>query len=139
MNSSDCIFCRIVNNELPCFKVYEDSDFIAFLDIRPANRGHCLIVPKKHYENLLDFDEELLNKMMPVVKKVASAVKKATKADAFNILLNNGKEAGQEVNHVHIHLIPRFKGDQVNISWGRREMSNKELEETTSSIKRELE
>lgn len=111
----DCIFCSIIKGKIPCSKVYEDSDFIAFLDINPGNKGHCLVLPKRHYEDYCSMQDELLGRLAVAVKKVAKAVKAAMKADGYNLIMNNGRSAGQEVMHAHIHIIPRYDNDGKNL------------------------
>jgi len=108
---NDCIFCKIVNGEIPCSKVYEDEKILAFLDISPVNKGHTLVVPKKHYKTLLDMPDNLLADLIKVTKKISKAVIKAARTDGFNIGQNNGKTAGQLVPHFHLHIIPRKEDD----------------------------
>ncbi len=119
---TDCIFCKIVSGEIPSEKVYEDDTIFAFLDIAPLNPGHTLVVTKEHYENALDVSDELLSAAIRTAKKIGNALKNAVRADAVNIVINNGKEAGQIVPHFHIHVIPRFKEDGC-VSWKRTESS----------------
>ena len=108
----DCIFCKIINAELPSSKVYEDDDFFAFMDIQPVNKGHILIIPKKHAELISEMDSENIGKMMVIGGKISSAVRKSKlKCEGINFLLADGEAAGQEVFHVHLHIIPRFKND----------------------------
>jgi len=107
----DCIFCKIIAGEIPSSKVYEDEDFIAFLDIQPNNFGHTLLVPKKHFVNVYDTSEEVGSKIYPLLTKISNAVKKATGCDGINIIQNNEADAGQVVFHSHIHIIPRYKDD----------------------------
>ena len=107
----NCIFCKIIKGDIPCYKIYEDEKFLSFLDISPVNIGHILIIPKNHYVDLLELPIEEAQKLITVIKKIAPAVLAAVEAKAFNLNLNNGKIAGQEVNHVHFHLIPRFEND----------------------------
>jgi histidine triad (HIT) family protein len=107
----DCLFCKIINGEIPCYKIYEDEDFLAFLDIHPVNLGHTLIVPKTHFVNIFDAPTESLEKIGLIVKKVAEAVKVGTGAEGVNLMMNNNKEAGQLIFHAHLHVIPRFAGD----------------------------
>ncbi|HOZ36540.1 MAG TPA: HIT family protein [bacterium] len=120
---SDCIFCKIINGEIPADKVYEDEKIIAFLDISPINKGHVLVVPKEHFENLLETPDELISKIMIIAKRLGLAIKKATDAEGINIGINNGAGAGQVVFHTHIHVIPRFINDGYKL-WG----SNKKYE-----------
>ncbi len=107
----DCLFCKIINGEIPCLKVYEDEYTFAFLDINPVNEGHTLVLPKKHIENLINSDSEDLKNIMPALREITEAVKKATNADGVNVTTNNGEAAGQSVFHLHFHIIPRFNDD----------------------------
>lgn len=130
----DCIFCKIVKGEIPAAKVYEDGNVLSFLDIMPSNKGHCLVVPKKHYEALLDIPDEDLSGVIKAVKKVAKALSLSMGNGAYNIVMNNGKEAGQLVQHAHIHIIPRFKGDRLRLSWSHKKYGDKEIEEYKEKI-----
>ncbi|MBF8280810.1 MAG: hit [Candidatus Magasanikbacteria bacterium] len=107
----DCIFCKIVSGEIPSARVFEDDNVIAFLDIRPIAKGHTLIVPKKHLTDLRDADYETLCHLMGAVKKIAPSVMTAVGADGFNLGGNNGPASGQEVMHLHLHIIPRHFND----------------------------
>ena len=115
---SDCIFCKIVQGEIPSKKVYEDSDFLGFIDIRPVSKGHVLLIPKEHYETFLDLPDKFHGPFSIALQNVAKAVVKATKAEGLNIGLNVNKAAGQEVFHVHYHVIPRFESDSL-AQWAR--------------------
>ena len=106
----DCIFCKIIKGEIPSKKVYEDDRTMAFLDINPVSEGHTLVIPKKHAENLFDIGKDDLLSVIETVKKVAEQRKKDG-ADGVNIIQNNGKPAGQIVEHIHFHIIPRKNGD----------------------------
>ena len=110
MNVENCVFCKIVKGEIKSQKVYEDEETLAFLDINPVNKGHVLVIPKDHYENIFDIPKEKLAKVMEVVQKVAIALKKMG-ADGVNIVSNNGKAADQHVFHLHVHVIPRYYND----------------------------
>lgn len=107
----ECLFCKIISGEVPSSKVYEDELVYAFLDIAPSSSGHTLIMPKKHIERFNDMSPDDVASLFKAVNKIAKAVEKGVSADGSNIGLNNGKVAGQEVPHVHIHLIPRYEGD----------------------------
>ncbi len=107
----DCIFCKIIAGELPSCKVYEDENFLAFMDINPAVRGHTLVIPKYHCRNMLDTPDNVGNGLYTVIKKVSLAVKKACNAEGIYIFQQNEAAAGQEVFHSHIHIIPRYKND----------------------------
>jgi histidine triad (HIT) family protein len=108
---SDCTFCNIAKGIIKSDKIYDDKDFFAFLDIRPAGEGHTLIIPKKHFETIIDLNENISKKYISAIKKVGKILMERYNADGFNILMNNGKSAGQVVNHVHFHLLPRKEGD----------------------------
>lgn len=106
----DCIFCKIINNEIPAKTVYEDEKVKVFLDVNPSTNGHMLIVPKKHYENILDIDLEIYNYAISLIKeKLYPLVKEKLNCDGVTIIQNN--EYGQEVKHLHIHVIPRYEND----------------------------
>ena len=106
-----CLFCKIIANEIPSQKIYEDDEVLAFLDINPVNIGHTLVVPKAHYANLYETPDEALVRMMTVVKKLSMAIKSAVGADGINIEMNNEPAAGQIIFHSHIHIVPRFSSD----------------------------
>ncbi len=130
-----CIFCKIVKGDIPCSKIFEDDYVLSFLDIAPANKGHALIVTKNHYETLLDIPDEDLNDIMLKAKKIARAMSSALGVDGFNILMNNKKVAGQLVPHAHVHIIPRFKGDGINLNWRPSKYKDKEIDGFTEKIK----
>lgn len=109
MNSESNIFQKIINGEIPCTKIYEDTDVLAFLDIHPNNLGHTLVIPKKHSKNIFDIETEDLEKIIVVAQKVAKAIKSGLGADGVKITINNN--IGQDVFHTHIHVIPRFEND----------------------------
>jgi diadenosine tetraphosphate (Ap4A) HIT family hydrolase len=111
--SEKCIFCKIVQKQAPSSVVYEDSQVLAFMDIRPVSEGHTLIIPKPHYESIFDTPDDLLAQTHKVTKKIAIAVKSAVKADGISIIQQNGAAAGQEVFHLHVHVIPRFEGRKM--------------------------
>ena len=113
----NCIFCKILAGEIPSSTVYEDDNFKAILDVNPAARGHVIILPKNHAANIFELTDEDASGIMIVAKKIATALKKAYQCDGVNILQNNGEAAGQTVFHLHVHVIPRFTGDTVNVGW----------------------
>ena len=133
--SENCIFCKIDNGEVPSKTIYEDEDFRVILDIEPASKGHALILPKKHYTNIYELEEETASKVFVLTKKMAEKITKALKCDGFNILQNNGEVAGQSVFHFHIHLIPRYKDDEVGLNMESKESPNYDLEEVKEAIK----
>ena len=114
---SDCIFCKIANGEIPSATLYEDEDFRVILDLGPASKGHALILPKVHAANIYEISDDMAAKAMILAKKMATKMTEALKCDGFNIVQNNGEPAGQTVFHFHMHLIPRYEGDQVGITW----------------------
>jgi histidine triad (HIT) family protein len=107
----DCIFCKIINGEIPCTKVYEDDKIFSFLDIAPVSKGHTLVIPKEHHKDLLDMPDNILAEVAKATKKIAKAVVKVTRATGFNLHQNNGPKAGQGVMHFHFHIIPRHEDD----------------------------
>ena len=117
---ADCIFCKIIKEEIPCAKVYENDEVLAFLDISPVNKGHVLVLPKKHFENIENLPDEILCEIARTIKKLSKAALKAVGADSFNLGLNNGKNAGQLVQHVHFHIMPRFENDGYKLWIGKK-------------------
>lgn len=117
MSEEDCIFCKIAKGEIPCNKIYEDDTVLAFLDIQPVSDGHTLVIPRSHFGTFGMCPAEIMSKVIGCAGKIAVAVAGAMKADGYNILCNNGKAAGQLVDHVHFHVIPRKKGDGVFAHW----------------------
>ena len=113
----NCIFCKIANGEIPAATLYEDDDFRVILDLGPASKGHALTLPKAHAANIYEISDEMAAKAMILAKKMATKMTDALKCDGFNIVQNNGEPAGQTVFHFHMHLIPRYKGDKVGITW----------------------
>lgn len=134
---SNCIFCKIIAGEIPAHKIYENDKSIAFLDIRPVNPGHTLIVPKAHYENLLDAPSDVLAAMMNAAQKVARAVLKATGDESFNLGVNNGAVAGQVVFHLHLHIMPRHQNDGHRL-WSGKEYQAGEAEKLAQEIRDNL-
>jgi histidine triad (HIT) family protein len=133
----NCIFCKIIEGEIPCTKVYEDADTLAFLDINPINPGHTLIIPKEHYMNIFETPEEVLTKMMQTIKKVAHGISAGLGITDMNIGMNNGAISGQTVFHSHIHLMPRHEGDGYTL-WHGQPYHNGEAETTAEKIKNAL-
>lgn len=130
---NDCIFCKIIKGELPCTKVYEDDNTLAFLDINPGNKGHTLIIPKEHYETIDETPEKVLEKIIVTVKKIAKAIAKM--ADGYNLISNNKRVSGQLVPHLHFHIIPRYKEDGHNFSITKTKYEEKEIEKVAEEIK----
>lgn len=135
MVKDDCIFCKLANGVIPTNTVYEDDDFHVFMDASPATDGHCLIVPKNHYKNLLDLGEEESAKLIPLAKKIASNLKEKLGCTGINLVQNNGEIAGQTVFHFHLHVIPRYEGDSQLIGWNPLTKTADELQGTLANIK----
>lgn len=136
--NSNCIFCKIIEGEIPSVSVYEDEDFKAILDVAPSARGHVIILPKKHAANIFELPDEYVSKVMVVAKKIAKAVKEACHCDGVNILQNNGEAAGQTVFHFHMHIIPRYEGGPRMVSWEPGQPTKEELAELAECIRQEL-
>jgi histidine triad (HIT) family protein len=113
----DCIFCKIVAGEVPCFKLFEDSETLAFMDINPVHDGHCLIIPKAHYPNVFEIAPEAFAAAARTAIRLAKAVNAAVKPDGLNLIQANGVGAGQSVWHFHLHVLPRRIDDGVAINW----------------------
>ncbi len=129
-----CIFCKILNKEIPSYKIYEDDDFYAMLDISQATPGHTLVLPKKHITNVFDLPEDLASKLFVVVKKVSDLLKEKLHFNDLNILNNSGQIAGQTVMHLHIHIIPRYSKEEINLSPVEHEYNKDLLEEVYNKI-----
>lgn len=114
---NDCIFCKIVKGEIHSYKIYEDDDVYAFLDINSVSRGHTLVVPKEHYADIFEIPEDLLSKVNIVVKKLSSRIKERLECDGINILQNNGSCAGQTVLHYHVHIQPVYVDSKIDESF----------------------
>lgn len=131
MKDNNCIFCKIAAGEIPSNTIYEDDKFKVILDLSPAAKGHSLIIPKEHYANLFELDEEVAAEAMKLAKKMATHMKEVLNCDGFNLLQNNGEVAGQTVFHFHMHLIPRYK-DAKNadiLQYSHVEVSEEEMKE----------
>jgi histidine triad (HIT) family protein len=133
----DCIFCRIVSRRAPSRIVYEDGDYIAFLDIQPFSNGHTLVCPKKHGETIWDMDEAGIAGLFMAASRVSRAVVNALGADGFRFVQNNGEAANQVVAHVHVHVVP-VKMEDKGRFMGRRAISPEEMDSTAESIRRQL-
>ena len=116
----DCIFCKIVAGTIPCFKVYEDGETLAFMDINPGNDGHCLVIPKDHAPDLYSISDAAISATARAAKKVARAVNTVVAPDGINLVQANGKGAEQSVFHFHLHVLPRKVGDELKLNWGLR-------------------
>lgn len=129
---NDCVFCKIIKGEIPSTGIYEDEAVKVFLNINPASRGHLLVIPKEHFENVLDCPDEILSHIIKISKKIAKLAKEKLGADAINIANNSGKEAGQEVFHLHFHVVPRYKNDGMKLDF----IGKKDLKDDLEEIKK---
>lgn len=135
MREENCIFCKIAAGEIPSATLYEDDDFRVILDLSPASKGHALILPKEHYRNLYDLDDELAAKVLVLAKKMTLRLKKVLGCDGYNIVQNNEEAAGQTVFHFHMHMIPRYQGDKVGLGWKMGKLSDEDKEEILNQLK----
>ncbi|QCJ41683.1 HIT family protein [Bacillus sp. S3] len=138
---SDCIFCKIVNGEIPAAKVFENEHVLAFLDISQVTKGHTLVIPKVHKENLFEMTPEMARNLFEVVPAIANALKQEFDPIGLNTINNNGEHAGQSVFHFHMHLIPRFgKGDGFGAVWknNQSDYTPQKLQEIAAAIAKQL-
>ena len=135
MKDNNCIFCKLASGEIPSATIYEDEDFRVILDLSPASKGHALIIPKEHYRNLYDLDNELASKAFILAKTMIRKMTDILGCDGYNIVQNNEEAAGQTVFHFHMHLIPRYKGDNVGIEWKMGELSEADKKEILEKIR----
>ncbi|ADU29734.1 HIT family protein [Evansella cellulosilytica] len=135
--SDSCIFCKIINKDIPSAKVYEDDNVYAFLDLSQVTKGHTLVIPKNHEENVYELSEKNCEAVFKAVPKIARAIKATYEPEGLNLLNNNGEAAGQSVFHYHVHLIPRYgKGDGFGAVWHdhSKEYSNEDLQDIAKEI-----
>ena len=135
MRDANCIFCKIIGGEIPSNTIYEDDEFKVILDASPASKGHALILPKEHYADIYEIDEKTAGHAMQLAKKLAKHMTDVLKCDGFNIVQNNGECAGQTVFHFHMHLIPRYNGDSVGITWTPGTLTDEAKEEILEKVK----
>lgn len=135
MRDENCIFCKLANGDIPTATLYEDDDFRVILDAGPASKGHALILPKEHYANLYELDDELAAKVMVLAKKMITKLTDVLGCDGYNIVQNNGEAAGQTVFHFHLHMIPRYKNDNVGLGWNMGQLTDEDKEDILSKLK----
>ncbi len=135
--TAECLFCKIIRGEIAAVKIYEDEETLAFMDIHPNTRGHALVVPKDHFENIYGLPAETAARVMLTVQKMAIAIKNAVDADGINIVINNESAAGQIIWHSHTHIIPRFNEDGGYMGKKHIYISG-EMEEIAEKVKAEL-
>jgi histidine triad (HIT) family protein len=137
--STNCIFCKIVAGEIPSTRVYEDADTLAFMDIGPVIKGHTLVIPKQHYDPITKTPVDVLTRLMKVVQKIAQAQMNGLKADGVNVLNANGTAAGQQVPHIHFHVVPRFKTDGHHWNWAAKKYESiEEMKKIADEIKKSI-
>ncbi|TSA54402.1 MAG: HIT family protein [Planctomycetaceae bacterium] len=138
MGADDCLFCKMVAGKIPVTKIYEDEVVLSFLDIGPISNGHTLVIPKRHFEKLHECPAELLGKVFTRIGKIAGAVAAAMDSDGYNLLCNNGRAAGQLIEHLHFHIVPRNTGDRLFSRWPSFEYKDGKIEEIAGAIRKNL-
>ena len=138
MGVGDCIFCKIASGQIPSAKIYEDEVIVAFLDIGPISDGHTLVMPRQHVEKVHSCPPELLGQIWTRLGKIAGAVASAVGADGYNVLCNNGRVAGQVVDHLHFHIVPRKTGDGVFAQWPSYKYRPGQVEIIAEKIRKHL-
>jgi len=134
----NCIFCNIINGSIPSEVIFENSEFKVILDSYPASKGHTLIIPKEHIDNIYEMDGDTAGKLFALATVIAKTLKKVLKCDGLNIIQNNGKASGQTVFHFHMHLIPRWEDDGLQLGWATKKFTQEELHEVASMISKEI-
>lgn len=135
----ECIFCKIAAKEIPAAMIHEDDDLMVFMDIGPIIKGHVLVVPKKHYDPVTDTPDHVLKQLHLAAKRMAQAQMNGLGADGVNIVQNNGKAAGQEVPHIHVHVIPRFENDGHHWNWNAKSYDDvSEMEALADKMRKQL-
>ncbi len=135
--NKDCIFCKILNNEIPCFKVFEDDLVIAFLDVNPVSNGHVLVVPKEHFVDIFDTPDEVLERVNIFCRDISVLCKEKLGATGVNVLNASGKDAQQSVFHLHFHVVPRFENDGLDLWFNCKLKNLKEVEAIYRKLKDE--
>ena len=138
MSADDCIFCKMVAGQIPVTKIYEDEVVLSFLDIGPISDGHTLVIPKQHFEKLHECTAQLLGQVFTRIGRIAGAVAAAMNSDGYNLLCNNGRAAGQLIEHLHFHIIPRNIGDGLFDRWPSFKYEDGIIEEVAGAIRKNL-
>ena len=134
MRDANCVFCKIIDGVIPSTRLYEDEEFVIMLDIGPASFGHALLLPKYHYANIYEMPEDVLSKAICLAKTFGEKLVKALGADGLNLVQNNGLAAGQTVFQYHLHLIPRYEGDDVGELWSPGSLSDEKRKEILDKL-----
>ncbi|MHA1337233.1 MAG: HIT family protein [Promethearchaeota archaeon] len=136
MSDKNCIFCKIIDKEIPAKIVFENDKIVAFLDIFPISKGHTIVVPKKHFQNLEEIPENDLCELIKIVKRLAIEIRRKLNIEGYNLLQNNFKAAGQVINHIHFHIIPRNKNDEkFKLKIPRNQATEEELNSIMQQLK----
>jgi histidine triad (HIT) family protein len=138
MKDANCIFCKIIEKEIPAEIIYEDDKFISIVDIQPNNLGHSLLIPKDHFENIYKMEGDALETLGKEIQKLSLAVKKGCSADGINVHMNNGPAAGQVIFHAHIHIIPRFENDGLKHFAIKENFTSEDIKEVGRKIRESL-
>ena len=138
MGTDDCLFCKMVTGQIPVTKVYEDEVVLSFLDIGPISNGHTLVIPKQHFEKLHECPAEVLSQVFARVGRIAGAVASAMNCDGYNLLCNNGRAAGQLIEHLHFHIVPRNISDGLFNRWPSFKYEDGKIEEVAGAIRKNL-
>lgn len=138
MVKDDCIFCKLAGGVIPTASIYEDDDFRVILDAGPAARGHMLILPKQHYQDICDLDEAVGSKVLSLAAKLGKAMKSGLGCAGFNLVQNNGETAGQTVMHFHMHIIPRYEGGPQMVTWNPGSLDTEEAEQIVQAVKTQM-
>ena len=133
---NSCIFCKIANGTIPCYKVYEDNEIIAFLDVNPVSRGHTLVLPKEHFSSMLTCPKNILDHAYEVAQMIAQAQISQLGATGVNVITNAGRSGGQSVPHFHIHVIPRYEDDGLKLEFPPQQLEDADMKKVLSSIKK---
>jgi histidine triad (HIT) family protein len=138
MTNHNCVFCKIVAGQIPCFKLYEDGETLAFMDINPVHDGHCLVIPKAHHATVFELPEAAFAAASRTAIKVAKAVNAALKPDGLNLLQANGPGAAQSVPHFHLHILPRRMNDDLKVNWTPQPGDRQRIGEIAQRIRAHL-
>ncbi len=139
MKKDDCIFCKIAAGEIPCSKIFENEQILAFMDIAPLNKGHLLVIPKDHFETVLDIDDETYGRLFSIISRIAKGVGVSINPDGMTVMQLNGKASDQVVPHLHIHIVPRWMQDGLTLSaWESVPGDMKDISATAELIKSQL-
>ena len=134
----NCVFCKIVDGEIDSTTIYEDDKFRVILDLNPVTKGHALILSKKHYADLYESSDKLAAKAIILAKKMVKMMTEVLRCDGYNVFQNNGAAAGQTIFHFHVHLIPRYKGDQVGVIWEPGSLTEEDKQDILEKISNKL-